>query len=186
MKKILVLLFVLMTAFNLYAQNTTEAGVSGSPYLMIIKDLPTKADVELTKTDVDVNISVVIADVTVRQYYRSVSDQVLEAVYVFPASVHAAVYSMKMKIGSREIVAVIKEKGEARREYEQAKLTGKRASLLVQDRPNLFQMNLANIAPGDLIEIEMKYTEMLVPDDKIYSFSFPTIVAPRYGGGESS
>jgi Ca-activated chloride channel family protein len=185
MKKILVLAFVLMTAFNLYAQNTTEAGVSGSPYLMIIKDLPTKADVELTKTDVVVNISGVIADVTVRQYYRSVSDQVLEAVYVFPASIHAAVYSMKMKIGSREIIAVIKEKEQARKDYEQAKSEGKRASLLVQDRPNLFQMNLANIAPGDLISIEMKYTEMLVPDDKIYTFSFPTILAPRYGGGNN-
>jgi Ca-activated chloride channel family protein len=186
MKKILVLVFVVLIAFNLYAQNTTEAGVSGSPYLIIIKDSPKKADVELTKTDVDVNISGVIADVTVRQYYKSTSDQVLEAVYVFPASVHAAVYSMKMKIGSREIMAVIKEKGEARREYEQAKSEGKRASLLVQDRPNLFQMNLANITPGDLIEIEMKYTEMLVPDDKIYTFSFPTIVAPRYGNEQTS
>ncbi|MEI6091760.1 MAG: VIT domain-containing protein [bacterium] len=186
MKKILVLMVVLLIAFNLYAQNTTEAGVSGSPYLMIIKEIPTKTDVELTKTDVDVNVSGVIADVTVRQYYRSVSDQVLEAVYVFPASVHAAVYSMKMKIGSREIVAVIKEKGQARKDYEQAKLEGKRASLLVQDRPNLFTMNLANIAPGDLIEIEMKYTEMLVPDDKIYTFSFPNIIIPRYGNGSST
>jgi Ca-activated chloride channel homolog len=182
MKKILVLAFVLLTAINLYAQEPIRDNLSGSPYLMIIKDTPAKIDVELTKTDVDVNVSGVIADVTVRQYYRSVSDQVLEAVYVFPASVHAAVYSMKMKIGSREIVAVIKEKEQARKDYEQAKSEGKRASLLVQDRPNLFQMNLANIAPGDLIEIEMKYTEMLVPDDKIYTFSFPTIVAPRYGG----
>ena len=186
MKKILVLLFVLMITFDLYAQNTTEAGVSGSPYLMIIKEIPTKTDVQLTKTDVDVNVSGVIADVTVRQYYKSVSDQVLEAVYVFPASVHAAVYSMKMKIGSREIIAVIKEKEQARKDYEQAKSEGKRASLLVQDRPNLFTMNLANIAPGDLIEIEMKYTEMLVPDDKIYTFSFPNIIIPRYGNGETS
>ncbi|MEI6091762.1 MAG: VIT domain-containing protein, partial [bacterium] len=186
MKKILVLAFVVLTTISLFAQDPISENVSGSPYLIIIKDSPKKADVELTKTDVDVNISGVIADVTVRQYYRSTSDQVLEAVYVFPASVHAAVYSMKMKIGSREIVAVIKEKEQARKDYEQAKLEGKRASLLVQDRPNLFQMNLANIAPGDLISIEMKYTEMLVPDDKIYTFSFPTIVAPRYGGGESS
>ncbi|MEI6091686.1 MAG: VIT domain-containing protein [bacterium] len=182
MKKILVLAFVVLTTISLFAQDPNSENVSGSPYLMIIKEIPTKADVELTITDVDVNISGVIADVTVRQYYRSTSDQVLEAVYVFPASVHAAVYSMKMKIGSREIVAVIKEKEQARKDYEQAKLEGKRASLLVQDRPNLFQMNLANIAPGDLISIEMKYTEVLVPDDKIYTFSFPTIVAPRYGG----
>ncbi len=183
MKKILVLAFVVLTAINLYSQKTSQTDMSGSPYLMIIRDKPGRIDVELTKTDVDVNISGVIADVTIKQYYRSVSNQVLEAVYVFPASVHAAVYSMKMKIGSREIVAVIKEKEQARKDYEQAKLEGKRASLLVQDRPNLFSMNLANIAPGDVIEIEMKYTEMLIPDDKIYTFSFPTVVAPRYGGG---
>jgi Ca-activated chloride channel family protein len=87
---------------------------------------------------------------------------------------------MKMTIGERTIIAKIQEKEKARQEYEQAKQEGKSASLLEQQRPNVFQMNVANILPGDVIRVELSYTELLVPTDGVYEFAYPTVVGPRY------
>jgi Ca-activated chloride channel family protein len=131
-------------------------------------------------TSADVKVVGVIADVIVNQVYKNEGKKPIEAIYIFPASTRAAVYGMKMTIGKRTLMAKIEERGEARRQYEQAKQEGKSVSLLEQHRPNLFQMNVANILPGDVIEVELKYTELLVPTDGIYEFVYPTVVGPRY------
>ena len=131
-------------------------------------------------TSAQVNISGVIADVLVTQVYKNEGKQPLEAIYIFPASTRAAVYGMKMTIGKRVIEAEIQKREEARRTYEQALNQGKTASLLEQQRPNVFQMNVANIMPGDEIKVELKYTELLVPTDRVYQFVYPTVVGPRY------
>lgn len=134
----------------------------------------------LLSTTADVDIAGVIADVEITQIYKNDGDRPIEAVYIFPASTRAAVYAMKMTIGDRTIEAEIQEKEQARKNYEQAKQEGKSASLLEQKRPNVFQMNVANIMPGDRIEVVLSYTELLVPEDGIYEFAFPTVVGPRY------
>ena len=85
-----------------------------------------------------------------------------------------------MKIGERTVVAQIREKEKARQQYEQAKSDGKTVSLLEQQRPNVFQMNVANVMPGDSLVINMTYTELLVPTDGFYEFVYPTVVGPRY------
>jgi Ca-activated chloride channel family protein len=134
----------------------------------------------LKETTARVNIAGVIADITITQVYENKGENILEAIYVFPASTRAAVYNMKMTIGEREIIAIIQEKQLARQNYEQAKAEGKSTSLLEQKRPNVFQMSVANILPGDLIKVELSYTELLVPETGIYEFVYPTVVGPRY------
>ncbi len=151
-----------------------------SPYFFVKCDDPESERLPLKSTKADVNISGVIADVTVTQIYKNEGNNPIEALYVFPASTRAAVYGMKMTIGERVVNAKIKRKDEARREYEEARKEGKSASLLEQHRPNVFQMNVANIMPGDEIYVELKYTELLVPTDKIYEFVHPTVVGPRF------
>ena len=127
------------------------------------------------------DIAGVIADVVVTQVYKNEGRRrIVEAIYVFPASTKAAVYGMKMTIGERVIVADIRKRDDARKVYEQAKQDGKSASLLEQQRPNVFQMNVANILPGDVITVELKYTELLVPEEGLYEFTYPTVVGPRY------
>ena len=126
-----------------------------------------------------------IADVQVTQIYKNEGKRPLEAIYVFPASTRAAVYGMKMTIGERVIHARISKREDARREYEQAREQGKSASLLEQQRPNVFQMNVANIMPGDEIRVELTYTELLVPTDRVYEFVYPTVVGPRYSNPSS-
>jgi Ca-activated chloride channel family protein len=92
---------------------------------------------------------------------------------------------MKMTIGERVIHAKISKREDARREYEQAREQGRSASLLEQQRPNVFQMNVANIMPGDEITVELNYTELLVPTDRVYEFVYPTVVGPRYSNPSS-
>ncbi len=151
-----------------------------APYFFVKSDDPDIDQLPLKSTSAVVNISGVIADVKVTQIYKNEGKRPLEAIYVFPASTRAAVYGMKMTIGERVITAKIKKREEARKDYEQAKQQGKSASLLEQQRPNVFQMNVANIMPGDTIKVELSYTELLVPTDKIYEFTYPAVVGPRY------
>jgi Ca-activated chloride channel family protein len=87
---------------------------------------------------------------------------------------------MTMTVGDVRIVAKIKEREQAKTEFESAKKAGKSASLLEQSRPNVFSMSVANVLPGDTIAVELKYTELLVPTDGVYEFVYPTVVGPRY------
>jgi Ca-activated chloride channel homolog len=151
-----------------------------SPYFLVKSDDPSVDQLPLKATSANVSIAGVIADVRVHQVYKNEGKKALEAIYVFPASTRAAVYGMKMTIGERVVEAKIKKREEARREYEQARDQGKSASLLEQQRPNVFQMNVANIMPGDEIRVELSYTELLVPTDRVYEFVYPTVVGPRY------
>lgn len=151
-----------------------------SPYFFVKSDNAELDQLPLKATKTEVSIAGIIADVTVTQTYTNSGKTPLEAIYVFPASTRAAVHGMKMTIGDRVVVAKINKREDARREYEQAKQQGKSASLLEQQRPNVFQMNLANIMPGDEIKVEMRYTELIVPESGVYEFVYPTVVGPRY------
>jgi Ca-activated chloride channel family protein len=151
-----------------------------SPYFVVEGGTPGIEAMPLEGTRADVHITGVIADVVVTQTYRNDGDKTINARYVFPASTRAAVYGMKMTIGSRVIEAKIKERETARAEYEEAKQEGKTASLLEEDRPNVFSMNVANILPKDHIDVELHYTELLVPTDGTYELVYPQVVGPRY------
>src|SRR5688572_31512171 len=93
---------------------------------------------------------------------------------------------MRMRISDQVVVARIKEREAAKQEFDKAKREGKSASLLEQDRPNVFSMSLANIMPQDQVEIELRYTELLVPTDGVYEVVFPTVVGPRYSSEKES
>src|SRR5438093_11675844 len=151
-----------------------------SPFFFVENADPDVDRLPLKDTSVEVAISGVIADVTVRQVYENRGERPLHARYVFPASTRAAVYGMTMTVGDVRIVARIKERQKAKQEFERAKSDGKSASLLEESRPNVFTLNVANILPGDAISVELRYTELLVPVDGVYEFVYPTVVGPRY------
>jgi Ca-activated chloride channel family protein len=156
-----------------------------SPYFQVDSDNPGIDQLPLKSTRVDVRVLGVIADVVVTQQYKNEGIRPIEARYVFPGSTRAAVYAMNVQLGERRLSAVIREKQQARAEYEAAKSAGKTAALLEQHRPNVFEMNVANILPGDDVQVELRYTELLVPTDNIYQFVFPTVVGPRYNNPAS-
>ncbi|MBC7862948.1 MAG: hypothetical protein IAF38_08225, partial [Bacteroidia bacterium] len=154
--------------------------ISKSPYFEVSGP---RGDVErlpLLSTNANVSVAGVIAEVKVTQVYVNRGKQPIEASYVFPASTRAAVYSMQFILGKRIVKAQIKEKEEALKTYNEAKAQGKTAALLQQHRANVFQMNLSNIMPGDTIKVEMCYTELLLCENNVYEFVYPTVVGPRY------
>jgi len=173
-------IFSLLLGTTAYSQPRESEDRTLSPYFFLKSDDPEVDQLPLRSTSAVVNISGVIADVLVTQIYKNEGKRPLEAIYVFPASTRVAVYGMKMTLGERVITAKINKREDARREYEQARQQGKSASLLEQQRPNVFQMNVANILPGDEIKVELNYTELLVPTDRVYEFVYPTVVGPRY------
>jgi Ca-activated chloride channel family protein len=140
----------------------------------------------LKSTDVEVHIAGVIADVTVTQTYKNEGSRPIEAQYVFPGSSQAAVHAMTVQLAGRKIHAQIREKQAAQQEYSAAKREGKTAALLEQQRPNVFQMHVANILPGDEVRVELHYTELLRPSGGQYQFVFPTVVGPRYNSPQSA
>ena len=151
-----------------------------SPYFFVHSDDPSLDRLPLKSTSASVRVAGVIADVRVTQLYQNEGKRPIEAIYVFPASTRAAVYGMKMTIGGRVVEARIRKRDEARRDYERARDQGKTASLLEQQRPNVFQMSVANIMPGDEVRVEMQYTELIVPAERVYEFVYPAVVGPRY------
>jgi len=139
----------------------------------------------LKSTSAKVRIAGVIAHVTVSQVYQNRGNQPVEAVYVFPGSTRSAVHAMQMKIGSRTITARIETRDQAQKDYNAAVKKGRTASLLEQQRPNVFEMHVGNIMPGDLVEVEIAYTETLQQREGVYEFVYPTVAGPRYHKGSS-
>jgi Ca-activated chloride channel homolog len=173
-----------------YADDSEAARPEG-PYFHIASTDPSVDRLPLKSTQVDARIVGPIADVRVTQRYKNEGQRTIEAKYVFPGSTQAAVHAMTVRLGERVLNATIREKQRAKLEYEAAKKEGKTAALLDQHRPNVFQMNVANILPGDEVVVELRYTELLLPTDGRYRFVYPTVVGPRYHvakseGGSSS
>lgn len=179
---IIALIWTILGAFTLadLSHGAPQEKNTISPYFLVEGAESSLENFPLKATRVDVSIVGVIADVTVRQIYSNMGSDPINGTYIFPGSTTAAVHGMKMTIGERIIKAKINRKEEARKIFEAAKNQGKNASLLEQKRPNVFSMEVANIMPGDTIEIDLEYTELLIPENGTYEFVYPTVVGPRY------
>ena len=137
----------------------------------------------ILNTDVKISVTGTIARTVLKQEFMNPSqekDDWAEGIYVFPLPETAAVDHLRMTVGERTIIGEIKERAEAKKVYEQAKQEGKRASLIEQERPNVFTTSVANVAPGDKITVEIEYQESVRYDLGTYSLRFPMVVGPRY------
>ncbi len=181
-----VLATVALLAWSPANADDSEAKKAESPYFHVASSDASTDRLPLKSTRVDVRIAGVIADVTVTQHYRNEGQRAIEARYVFPGSTRSAVYAMNVRLGDRLLTAKIREKQQARIEYETAKQEGKTTALLEQHRPNVFEMNVANILPGDDVAVELRYTELLTPTDAVYGFVFPAVVGPRYNSPQGA
>lgn len=134
----------------------------------------------LKHTDVKASISAYIATVEVTQQFHNPYNQKIEAVYVFPLPHNAAVNEFVMTIGERRIRGIIRERQEAEQIYQEAKSQGYVASLLTEERPNIFTQSVANIEPDKQIDVNIKYFHTLAYVDGWYEFVFPMVVGPRF------
>ncbi|GAA0854575.1 marine proteobacterial sortase target protein [Aliiglaciecola litoralis] len=134
----------------------------------------------LLDTQVDMTITGLIARARVTQAFTNTSDQWLNGIYVFPLPENAAVDHLEMHIGKRRIVGEIHPKQKANAIYQQAKRDGKKASLLEQQRPNLFKNSVANIGPGERIQVTIEYQQAVEFSNNRFSLRFPTTITKRY------
>lgn len=140
------------------------------------KDVP----VPLAHTAVEASVRGYISSVTLTQQFQNPFDEKIEAVYVFPLPRDAAVNEFIMTIGERRIRGIVREREEAKKIYEAARQRGHTASLLSQTRPNVFTQKVANIEPGNRIDVTIRYLGALEYYDGWYEFVFPMVVGPRY------
>src|SRR5215475_8189109 len=143
-----------------------------------------RAECPLKHTDVKAEISGQLARVTLTQEFHNPFQDKIEAVYVFPLPQSAAVDDMTMIAGDRIIKGKINRREEAQAIYEAAREAGQTASLLDQERPNIFTQSVTNIAPDAHVKITISYVEFLKYEDGTYEFVFPMVVGPRYIPGE--
>jgi Ca-activated chloride channel family protein len=134
----------------------------------------------LKHTEVDAAVSGYVARVSVVQQYQNPFDEKIEAVYVFPLPSNSAVNEFVMTVGERKIRGIIREREEAEEIYEAARAQGYVASLLTQERPNIFTQKVANIEPGKAIDIELLYYQTLEYADGWLEWAFPMVVGPRF------
>jgi Ca-activated chloride channel homolog len=166
---------------RLEPQNSKQNHTNG---LYVLDKEGRKQVFPLKHTDVKAKVAGNISRVEVTQTFQNPFDRPLEAIYVFPLPDEAAIDDMEIKIGDRIIKGDIKKRDEAKAIYEQARQRGQTAGLLEQERDNIFTQSLANIKPGEQIDVTIRYTDSLKFEKGDYEFVFPMVVGPRYIPGK--
>jgi Ca-activated chloride channel family protein len=137
-------------------------------------------EMPLAGTEVRAKISGTVARVRVVQHFQNPYREEIEALYLFPLPEDAAVDAMEMKVGDHVVRAEIKRREDAKKTYEEAKAGGKKAALLEQQRPNLFAQRVANIAPGDKVDVTLTYVENVKLEDGRYELVYPMVAPKRH------
>ncbi len=168
-------------ALNLQKTQLVRPGDLKSGALLFKSTAPGKfVPAPLLATDVRIEITGIVARVKVSQRFYNPSDGWVEGLYTFPLPEKSAVDTLKMQIGDRFIEGVIKVREEARKIYEKARRQGKKASLVEQQRPNIFTNEVANIGPGEAVTVQIEYQQSIRRDGNRYGLRFPMVVGPRY------
>jgi Ca-activated chloride channel family protein len=134
----------------------------------------------LKALDVRARIDGLLAQVEVRQTFVNTSTQPLEATYIFPLPDRAAVTRFRFEAAGRVIEGELRERGEARRMYDEAVSAGHRAALAEEDRAGVFTMRVGNLPPGETAVVQLSLSGPLPYQDGLATFRFPLVVAPRY------
>lgn len=160
-----------------------QSGDTSGALTVVDKTGKAKLTCPLKHTDVKAEISGFISRVVVTQQFENPFPEKIEAVYTFPLPQNAAVDDMTMIVGDRTIRGKILPREEAQAVYKAARSAGQVASLLDQERPNIFTQSVANIRPGEQVKITISYVETLSYVNGAYEFMFPMVVGPRYVPG---
>lgn len=139
----------------------------------------------MLQSDVQIDITGILAKVRVAHLFINPSQSWMEGVYQFPLPETSAVERLHMQIGERVIEGRIEEKGEAQRIYQKARKGGQRASLLKQHRANIFSVSLSNIGPGEEIRVVIEFQQQARYVENQFELRLPLVIAPRYIPGHT-
>lgn len=182
-RHLVVLLVILFIMSAVQTATAAQADISsarqGTLFYRAAQDGQYRA-APLLHTDVEMRVTGFINRAHLTQTFTNGSDEWVEGVYVFPLPENAAVDHMRLQIGDRIVEGKIREKGRARKTYEQARRAGRHASLLEQQRPNMFTTSVANIAPHQRVKVEIEYQQTLHYDQGRFHLRLPLAITPRY------
>jgi Ca-activated chloride channel homolog len=139
-----------------------------------------RGNLPLQAIDVDATLTGLVARVALTQTFGNRFDQPLEASYIFPLPDRAAVTEFRMEVGDRVVEGVLKERGQARADYDTAVEEGRRAAIAEEERPGVFTMRVGNLLPGERVTVRLVMTGPLPWEEGEATFRFPLVVAPRY------
>ena len=175
----LLILFAFTFAPSAFAQDDSQRATPGSLGAFGVKGRA-RGLCPLKHTDVRASVAGFLARVTVTQEFENPFKEKIEAVYTFPLPQAAAVDDMTMEVGGRTVKGKIMRREEAKQVYRTARDAGQVASLLDQERPNVFTQSVANVMPGESVTVVISYVETLKYEAGTYEFVFPMVVGPRY------
>ena len=161
-----------------YSPQNPHPVTSGSLIMQTETALP--EEMPLIDTQVTISVNGLVARTVVKQFFENPSQDTIEAIYAFPLPEDSAVDYLKMTIGERVIIGQIKVKKEAKKIYAKAKAAGKKAALMLQSRDNLFRTRVANINPGETIEVHLEYAQKVQYKNGQFQIRFPSTMTPRY------
>ncbi|MEV5409163.1 VIT domain-containing protein [Thermopolyspora sp. NPDC052614] len=139
-----------------------------------------KGNLPLESLDVTARLTGLAGGVEVVQTFHNPFDVSLEATYIFPLPDRAAVTAFRMEADGHVIEGVLKERGEARADYDRALSEGRRAAIVEEDRPDVFTMRVGNLVPHERVTVRLTLSQPLAYEDGAATFRFPLVVAPRY------
>jgi Ca-activated chloride channel family protein len=172
-----------MSTFELPILSST-GGIERELGILVLNKGSEKLALPLAAVDVKARVVNQIAHVDVKQTFRNECTEHLEAVYIFPLAPGAAVFSFKLRVGKRVIKGIVKERGEARQQYEQAIQEGKRAALMEQERDDVFTVQVGNLPPEEEVTVEISYSEKLPFFETGYNeLRLPLVVGHRFTPG---
>ena len=134
-------------------------------------------------SEIHYQIGGLVAEASIRQRFSNSSNDWIEVQYLLPLPEGAAVHDMRLRVGERVVVGEIREKEQARSEYVEAAASGKRAALVEADRAQLFRTAVANVAPGESIEVEVRWWQSIDYAADRFRLELPLTYTPRYSRG---
>ncbi|OLF07615.1 trypsin [Actinophytocola xinjiangensis] len=143
-----------------------------------------EGNLPLDSIDVRAALTGLASNIELTQGFHNPHDTPLEATYVFPLPPRAAVTALRMEADGRTVDGVLKEREQARADYDQAVTEGKRASIAEEERPGVFTMRVGNILPGERVSVRVTLAGALSYEDNAATFRFPLVVAPRFIPGQ--
>ena len=144
------------------------------------KTADTVSALPLRSMDYSGGIDGAAASITLALKYTNKLDRPIEPLFTFPLPAEASVLGVTVKVGERIIQSELKKAADARSDYEQAVSAGHQATMLEQHRDNIFTMSVGGIAPGEDIEVQVRYMHHVEWQNGGGRFILPLVVAPHF------
>ena len=135
----------------------------------------------LTATVLHGRLEGLVGEIHLAQTFRNAEAVNIEAVFTFPVPPEAVLLGVEVTLDGRVLRGQVLPAEQAEEDYEEAIVSGDGALLLQSAGRGLYTINVGNLLPGQVAELDYHYAVLGVWDDDLWRLVLPTTLAPRYG-----